>query len=180
MYQIKTTELDGCIEIIPNIFKDKRGVSSKIYHNTSFKKIGIKEEFKEDLIVTSKKGVIRGLHFQNKPFEQSKIVCCIKGSILDVILDLRKDSKTYGKYICVNIDTEVNNMVYIPSGFAHGYVALEEDTIILYKMSSEYMPEYEDGIRWDSMDIPWNVENPIISDRDKAFRKFSEYMANLD
>ncbi|WP_373600023.1 dTDP-4-dehydrorhamnose 3,5-epimerase [Paraclostridium bifermentans] len=175
MYNTINTELDGCVEIIPNVFKDKRGKSIKIYHNTTFKNLGITEEFKEDLIVTSNKGTLRGLHFQKKPYEQSKLIYCLKGSALDVILDIRKSSNTYGKYICINISANKGNMIYIPKGFAHGYLALEDDTIIGYKMSQEYNPEYEDGIKWDSLDIPWNIESPIISERDKLFKSFSDY-----
>ncbi|CEK39033.1 dTDP-4-dehydrorhamnose 3,5-epimerase [Paraclostridium sordellii] len=172
MYKIVKTKLDGCLEIVTNTFNDKRGKSIKTYHNTTFNYLGIKEEFKEDLMVISNKNVLRGLHFQKKPYEQSKIVFCIKGSILDVILDIRKDSVTYGEYILINISSEKNNMVYIPTGFAHGYLTLENDTIVGYKMSEEYAPEYEDGIKWDSLDIPWGIKNPIISDRDENLRDF--------
>ncbi|MDU3336061.1 dTDP-4-dehydrorhamnose 3,5-epimerase [Paraclostridium bifermentans] len=175
MYKIIKTELVGCMQIIPNIFNDKRGKSLKTYHKTTFKKLGIVEDFKEDLIVTSNKGVLRGLHFQKKPYEQSKLVYCLKGSVLDVVLDIRKNSNTYGKYICINLSGDKGNMIYIPAGFAHGYLSLEDNSIVGYKMSQEYNPEYEDGIKWNSLDIPWNIENPIISDRDKVFKSFIDY-----
>lgn len=175
MYNIVKTELDGCLEILPNIFEDKRGKSIKTYHNTTFKELGIKEEFKEDLIVISKKNVLRGLHFQKEPYEQSKVVYCIKGSILDVVLDIRRSSSTYGKHVCINISSDKNNMVYIPVGFAHGYLTLEDDTIVAYKMSEEYAPKYECGIKWDSVGIPWNINKPIVSDRDGNFKEFLQY-----
>lgn len=175
MYRIKKTNIENCIEIFPNVFEDNRGITIKPYHRKSFEDLGILEEFKEDLFVTSSKGVIRGLHFQKEPFEQSKLIYCVKGSILDVAIDMRKESKTYGQAVHFHIDSRKRNMAYIPSGFAHGYEVLEEDTMVVYKLSSMYAPEYEEGIRWDSVNIDWNTSNPLLSDKDKKWQTFLEY-----
>ncbi|MDB3085878.1 dTDP-4-dehydrorhamnose 3,5-epimerase [Clostridioides difficile] len=179
MYKIINTNLEGCVEILPDMFEDKRGTIIKPYHHPSFKELGINENFDEDLFVKSKKGVIRGLHFQRDPFGQSKLIYCISGSILDVAVDIRKDSKTYGEYVCFNLNAEKMNMAYIPNGFAHGYEVLEENTAVIYKLSSKYSPESEGGIKWDSMDICWNEKNPIISDKDKELPTFFEYTTNF-
>ncbi len=106
MYKVVKTKVEGCIELIPKIFEDKRGISVKPYHKSSFEKLGIHEQFREDLMVTSKKGVIRGLHFQNAPFEQSKLVYCIKGKVQDIVLDIRKSSPTYGKFQIIELSSQ--------------------------------------------------------------------------
>ncbi len=179
MYKIVKTSIDSCIEMIPNIFNDDRGNIIKTYHYPTFRDIGIDEIFNEDLISISKKGVIRGLHFQKKPFEQSKLVYCISGSILDVAVDIRAESSTYGKYVCFNLDSKKRNMAYIPSGFAHGYEALEDNTVVIYKLSSPYMPAMEGGIKWNSIDIPWRGLNQIISEKDSRLPSFKEYTDEL-
>ncbi|AXU48574.1 dTDP-4-dehydrorhamnose 3,5-epimerase [Clostridioides difficile] len=180
MYNIIKTKLKDCIEILPNVFEDSRGITIKPYHYPTFKKLGIEEFFNEDLFVTSKKGTIRGLHFQKEPFVQSKLVYCVSGSILDVAVDIRKDSPTYGEHVCFNIDSRKRNIAYIPNGFAHGYQALEENTIVIYKLSSPYSPSNEGGIKWDSMDINWNKINPIVSNKDEELPTFAEYIALSD
>lgn len=179
MYKIIRTNIEDCVEILPNIFEDIRGITIKPYHYPTFKNLGIDEVFNEDLLVESKKGVIRGLHFQREPFEQSKLVYCISGSILDVAVDIRKGSSTYGKYVCFNLDSKKRNIAYIPSGFAHGYEVLEYNTIVTYKLSSPYMPQTEGGIKWDSMGIPWRDNNPIISEKDSKLPSFQEYNDGL-
>ncbi|MFL8675405.1 MULTISPECIES: dTDP-4-dehydrorhamnose 3,5-epimerase [unclassified Clostridioides] len=176
MYNIIKTKLKDCVEIIPNIFEDSRGITIKPYHYPTFKNLGIEEFFNEDLFVTSKKGTIRGLHFQKEPFAQSKIIYCVSGSILDVAVDIRKDSPTYGEHVCFNIDSRKRNIAYIPNGFAHGYQVLEENTMVIYKLSSPYSPNNEGGIKWDSMNINWNKINPIISSKDNKLPTFAEYI----
>ncbi|PHV71369.1 dTDP-4-dehydrorhamnose 3,5-epimerase [Sporanaerobium hydrogeniformans] len=175
IYTIHNTRLPGCKEIICNGFYDNRGISIKYFHKSTFHLLDIKEEFFEDLMVTSKKGVIRGMHFQNPPFGQAKLVYCIKGRIKDVILDIREGSPTYGRYDTIELTEEKRNMLYIPEGFAHGYMALEEDSIIFYKMSNEYNKDYEGGIRWDSFGMNWGNEKFILSERDQSFKKLCQF-----
>lgn len=179
MYQINETTLDGCLRLEPKIFRDHRGTSIKTFHKDVLKECGVKNNFVEDLMVISYKNVLRGLHFQNPPFAQAKLVYCIKGGILDVVLDIRRDSPTYGKYQVFNMNALNFSMLYISEGFAHGYLSLEDDTIVMYKMSSVYKKELEGGIRWNSIDIPWGINKPIISERDENFVAFSDFKSNF-
>ncbi|WP_296559016.1 dTDP-4-dehydrorhamnose 3,5-epimerase [uncultured Acetobacterium sp.] len=180
MYQVNKTALDGCLRLEPNIFRDHRGTSIKTFHIEDFRDYGINNNFVEDLIVVSNKNVLRGLHFQNPPFAQAKLVYCVKGSILDVVLDIRRDSPTYGNYEMFNIDASNFSILYIKEGFAHGYLALEVDTVVMYKMSSVYNKKLEGGIRWNSIDIPWGISKPIISERDESFVAFNDFRSNFN
>lgn len=174
MYIIKEINLQGCKEVIPTFFIDNRGESIKTFHFSSFNEIGINNVFKEDLLVTSYKNVFRGMHFQMPPFEQAKIVYCIKGRIIDIVLDIRVGSPTYGKYQMVELDGHKKNMLYIPAGFAHGYISLEE-SIMFYKMSNEYNKGAEGGIRGDSIGLNFDIKEMIISERDKQFVRLEEF-----
>jgi dTDP-4-dehydrorhamnose 3,5-epimerase len=177
MYQIVNTGLKGCFEFTPKIFTDHRGTSIKPYNVDMLKRMGITHGFAEDLMVTSCKGVLRGLHFQKMPFEQAKLIWCAKGSIFDVAVDIRKDSPTFGKFAVFYIDSLKHNIAYIPAGFAHGYQVLEDDTIVFYKMSSVYSPEHEGGIRYDSINIPWPLENAIVSAKDTELPGFKDFIS---
>ncbi len=179
MYQVNKTTLDGCLRLEPNIFRDDRGISIKTFHIEDFNDYGINKNFVEDLIVVSNKNVLRGLHFQNPPFDQAKLVYCVKGRILDVVLDIRRGSPTYGNYEMFNINASNFSILYLKEGFAHGYLSLEEGTIVMYKMSSVYNKEFEGGIRWNSIDIPWGISDPIISERDKNFVAFNDFKSNF-
>jgi len=179
MYEIKETQIKGLVEIIPKIFNDVRGTSIKPFHSEEFARLGFCNVFNEDLLVVSGKGVLRGLHYQNPPYAQAKLVYCISGSILDVVLDIRAGSPTYGRYETFCLSGKMHNMLYIPEGFAHGYLALEDNSIVMYKMSNVYAPEFEGGIRWDSIGVDWGVENPIISERDKGFLPFSQFKSEF-
>lgn len=119
------------------------------------------------------------MHFQSPPFGQAKLVYCIKGRIKDVVLDIRQGSPTYGQYEVIELTGEKKNMLYIPEGFAHGYIALEDESIMFYKMSNEYNKEAEDGIRWDSFGMDWGYDNDsiILSDRDKQFQTFDTFIS---
>ncbi len=179
MYEAIETSLKGCIKLIPKVFEDNRGISIKIYHKDEYKKMGIKEDFVEDLIVVSNKDVLRGLHFQNPPYGQAKLIFCMKGKVMDVVLDIRKGSPSYGMYELFELSEENKHILYVPEGFAHGYISLQDETILMYKMSSLYMPAYESGIKWDSLGIPWMIKKPIISERDKSFISFKDFNSNF-
>lgn len=175
MYIVEETKLKGCFKIIPRRFSDHRGTSVKPFHMDEFIKLGLQYNFEEDLIVTSYKNVLRGMHFQNPPYAQGKLVYCIKGNIMDVVIDIRNGSSTYGKHEVFSLTGSNNNIIYIPEGFAHGYLSLDDDSIVMYKMLSVYKPEFESGIRWDSLGINWGFENPIISERDMNFVPFEKF-----
>jgi dTDP-4-dehydrorhamnose 3,5-epimerase len=164
------TKLHGLYLLEPKVFEDVRGYFLESYNQETFKKIGIDVGFVQDNQSLSSKGTLRGLHFQKPPYAQAKLVRVITGSILDVAVDIRTDSKTYGKYFSAILDGENKRMLYIPEGFAHGFLALENNTLIQYKCSNLYNKESEGGIIWNDPDINinWEIDyEPIISDKDK-------------
>lgn len=154
---------------------DKRGSFSKIFNCTDFENLSIDLDIKESYYSVSNKDVIRGMHFQTPPSEHNKFVTVINGAIVDVILDLRKNSETYGKAISVELNGEENKGIYIPIGCAHGFKSLCDDTITLYNVSSVYDKEADCGVRYDSFEFDWEVENPIISERDLSFELFKDF-----
>ncbi|WP_234119699.1 dTDP-4-dehydrorhamnose 3,5-epimerase [Clostridium hydrogenum] len=164
---IKESKLAGCFLIEPNIFKDDRGTLVKPYHSETFKELGLHDEFNEEIIVTSKKNVIRGLHFQCPPLPQIKVVSCVNGEILDVVVDIRKGSPTYGEWEGFVLNNINNYALYVPEGLAHGYAVLKDNTVVCYKMSNIFSADLDGGIRWNSLDIDWKISNPIISEKDK-------------
>ncbi|MCK5846734.1 MAG: dTDP-4-dehydrorhamnose 3,5-epimerase [Bacteroidales bacterium] len=166
--QIIKTKIEGLLIIKPNVFKDERGYFYESYNKFNFKKLGLENEFVQDNESQSQKNVLRGLHFQKPPFAQGKLVRVIKGAVIDVAVDLRPNSKTYGQWEAVEL-TESNKLLYwIPAGFAHGFVTLEEDTIFSYKCTNEYNKESEGSLRWNdpTLNIDWGVMDPILSVKD--------------
>ncbi|MGB3617414.1 MAG: dTDP-4-dehydrorhamnose 3,5-epimerase [Catalinimonas sp.] len=169
----KPSYLAGVFEIRPRVFKDHRGFFLESYNERVFAAHGIAREFVQDNYSFSNKGVIRGLHFQRPPHAQAKLVRVARGRALDVVVDLRHGSPTFGQIDCFELSADANNMVWIPEGFAHGFEALEE-TILMYKCSGFYDRDSEDGIIWSdpALDIPWQVKAPQISDKDTALPLF--------
>lgn len=165
--QIKTTDFEGLIEIIPAIYHDDRGWFYEFYKKDSFQNAGITTTFVQENQSFSKKGVVRGLHLQLPPYEQAKLVTVISGKVMDVVVDIRKGSKTFGEvYYCL-LEGERHNMLMVPEGFAHGFVALE-DSVFFYKCSNTYNKQAETGIRWNDpqLNIDWIVDSPILSEKD--------------
>ena len=163
------TDFEGLYIIKSNCFKDLRGSFIKLYNNKEFSKHGLNFQINEYYFSTSKKNVIRGMHFQLPPFSHSKMINVLTGSIIDVVVDLRKSSKTFMKFFKVKIDNP-NVSLFIPKGFAHGFKSLEDNTTVQYFVSSIYKPEYDTGIKYNSFGYDWDhIENPIISERDKNF-----------
>lgn len=175
--QIIKTEIEDLIIINPEVFEDERGYFFESWNKESFKKNGIDVDFLQDNQSFSSKGVIRGLHFQNPPFEQGKLVRVITGSVLDVAVDIRKKSPTYGKYIAVELTEKNKTMFWIPPGFAHGFSTLENNTILSYKCSGIYNKEAEDALLWNdpTLNIDWKISEPIISSKDKNSKKFISF-----
>lgn len=151
-------------------FEDDRGFFMELYKYSSLARLGIKEYFVQDNYSVSKKGVIRGLHYQKSPMAQAKLVRCINGEIFDVSVDIRKGSHTYGQWVGVRLSSQDGSMIYIPVGFAHGFAVLSDFAEVIYKCTKEYSPEDERGIIWDDPDIniKWHVNEPIISEKDKT------------
>lgn len=163
------TLIKGLLLIQPKVFQDDRGYFYEPYNKKVFAGIGINDEFMQDNQSLSQKGVVRGLHFQKPPHAQSKLIRVLQGSVWDVAVDIRKNSPTYGQYYGVELSEKNKTILYIPEGFAHGFVTLEDNTIFLYKCSRFYNKESEDSIFWNDPDIkiPWNISNPILSEKDK-------------
>jgi dTDP-4-dehydrorhamnose 3,5-epimerase/CDP-3, 6-dideoxy-D-glycero-D-glycero-4-hexulose-5-epimerase len=154
---------------------DSRGTFVKTFHESTLIEYGIYFTLRESYFSFSKKDVIRGMHFQLPPFQHSKIVFCPQGAILDVIVDLRKDSPTYGQYFAHELSAENHKAVYIPEGFAHGFKSLADDTLTYYLVSSEHNKKCDTGIRYDSFGYDWAVNEPIVSARDMSFVSLKEF-----
>ena len=156
-------------------FKDERGSFIKTFNAPLFMQEGIDFELKESYFSYSNKDVIRGMHFQLPPHDHSKIVFCPRGAILDVILDLRKDSPTFGQFEAQILSEENNKAYYIPMGFAHGFKALTADAMTFYLVSSAYHQASDTGIRWDSFGFDWECNSPLVSARDKSFELLKNF-----
>jgi len=177
--KIKTTSFDGLIEIFPDVYADDRGWFYEFYKEETFKKNHLHYTFVQENQSFSKKGVVRGLHFQHPPYAQAKLVTALTGKVLDVVVDLRPTSKTFKQtYYCL-LESSKRNMLLVPEGFAHGFSALE-DSIFFYKCSNGYNRESEAGIRWDDpeLKIEWRVENPIISRKDAELPTLAALLEN--
>ena len=174
----KTFAIDGLLLIEPKIFQDDRGYFYETYNNEVFIKNGVDVNFLQDNESLSSKGVLRGLHFQNPPYEQGKLIRVGSGSILDVAVDIRKESKTYGKYETVILSEKNKLMFWVPPGFAHGFLSLEENTKLLYKCTNVYNKQAESGIIWDDkeLNIDWNYVNPSVSEKDKELSDFNSFV----
>lgn len=175
--QIKKTSLIDCYEITPNIFVDKRGEFVKTFHHDLFKEYQLETQFVEQYYSVSCRGVLRGLHFQIPPKEHVKLVYCPVGEIMDVVVDLRKDSPTYGQFESLDISAEKKNMVYIPKGMAHGFLVKSEIAIVVCSLSTVFSPEHDGGIRWNSLKISWPDLSLILSEKDKELPIFSEFIS---
>ena len=175
------TPIKGLLVLQPNVFADERGHFFESWSKQAFKKIGLELDFVQDNQSLSEKGVLRGLHFQNPPFSQGKLVRVIKGKVLDVAVDIRKESSTYGQYFSIELSSENKTMFWLPPGFAHGFVTLEDDTIFTYKCTGVYNKESEEALLWcdNDLKIDWGIDNPTISDKDKIAPHFSKFISQF-
>ncbi|MBN2402975.1 MAG: dTDP-4-dehydrorhamnose 3,5-epimerase [Spirochaetes bacterium] len=167
-FDFKKLEIDGLVLIEPRIFKDERGFFLESYKRSDFVANGIEYNFLQDNHSLSGRNVIRGLHYQHAPKAQGKLVRVMTGSVWDVAVDIRRSSPTYLKWLSVELSGENNKMLFIPPGFAHGFLALTDNVHLVYKCTEEYDPKLDTGIRWDDPDIgvKWPVADPIISSKD--------------
>ena len=175
--QVNKTPFEGLLEIIPSIFHDERGWFFEFYSEREFQKHGITTKFVQENQSYTKKGIIRGLHFQRAPHAQAKLVTVMEGKVLDVVVDLRKDSRTFGQSYTYVLDSKLRNMLLVPAGFAHGFAALE-DSLFFYKCSDLYFPELEGGIIWNdpALAIDWQIEKPLLSPKDLRFPTLEEFL----
>lgn len=175
-FNFERLDISDVILIKPQVFNDNRGFFMESYKKSDFERYGITSEFVQDNHSSSIKNVIRGLHFQKPPAEQSKLVKCVSGKIFDVAVDLRKNSKTFLKWVSAELTRENGWMLFIPKGFAHGFLTLSDRAEIVYKCDAEYSKENDCGIRYDDPDIniSWGVDNPVLSDKDLKLKFYRE------
>ena len=173
--KIRELSIPGCFEIQPDVLKDKRGSFVKTFHWDIFCKHGLTTNFAEEYYSCSKKGVLRGFHFQLPPHDHIKIVYCVSGTIMDVIVDLRVGSPTYGEYAAFELSGEKANMLYLDKGIAHGFYTKSDSALVMYKVTTVYAPEHDAGILWNSAGVPWPDDMPVLSKRDKSFPPFCQF-----
>ncbi len=176
--KVSTTSLKDVLVISPNVFKDSRGYFFESFNSITWEKYQLPTVFVQDNQSFSTKGVLRGLHFQHGDYAQGKLVRVIAGRVLDVAVDIRQDSPTFGQWEFFELDGESNTMVYIPEGFAHGFLALE-DSIFSYKCTKGYHKESEGGLLWNdpTLNIAWPIEHPIVSEKDLILPTLEAYLA---
>jgi dTDP-4-dehydrorhamnose 3,5-epimerase len=173
--ELRPTNIRGCFTIQPVKRNDERGYFVKTFVRDLLEKAGLETNFPEEYHSSSHQCVIRGLHFQRPPYQHAKLVYCVAGAVLDAVLDLRVGSPSYAQHQTFNLNADNATMLYVPAGLAHGFEALEQHTVILYKVSSVYAPTHDDGVRWDSTGIRWNTTSPIVSSRDRGFARLEDF-----
>ncbi len=175
-FEFKRLEIEDVILVKPKVFPDNRGYFMEMFREDMFIEGGIKTRFVQDNHSYSRKGVLRGLHFQYEPYSQAKLVFCAKGTIFDVAVDIRPDSPTFGKHVSVILSDMNHYMLFIPRGFAHGFQVLSDEAYVFYKVDNYYAPGHEGDIIWNDPDlnITWPIKEPILSEKDKKWPRLSE------
>ena len=185
MIEVKQTSIPGVVIIEPKVFGDNRGYFLESFNAREFReKTGMEVNFVQDNESKSRYGVLRGLHFQRPPFAQSKLVRVVKGKVVDVAVDIRKGSPTYGKYVAVELMGENHRQIFIPKGFAHGFVVLSDEAVFQYKCDEFYHPEAEGAIAWDDADIaiPWPLpmSDIILSEKDRHHPQLKDFVSPFE
>lgn len=177
--KIIKTPIEDLLVIQPTVFEDSRGYFFESYNKQVFHAKGINVDFVQDNQSLSQTGVLRGLHFQKPPYAQGKLVTVIKGAIIDVAIDIRKKSTTYGKHFNIELNEQNKTMLWIPEGFAHGFLTIKNDTIFSYKCTNFYNKESEETILWNDNNIAinWGIDNPTLSEKDKVGTKFIDFIS---
>lgn len=177
MIQIEKGRIPGLLTVHPTVHADDRGIFVKTFHEDWFAAAGIPTVWPERFYSRSHRGVIRGLHFQRPPADHEKLVYCASGEALDVVVDLRTGSPTYGEFEVIHLDDESWDMVFVPKGLAHGFATIRDGTVMAYATSTVHDPARDSGIRWDSVAAPWPFDDPVISERDAALPILSEFVS---
>jgi len=180
-FDFRQLAIPDLVLIEPKMFGDDRGAFLEIYKHSEFVRSGIPEHFVQDNYSRSIRGVLRGLHYQLGPKAQGKLVRCVQGRIFDVAVDIRKGSPTYGRWDGEELSGENGLMLFIPAGFAHGFLTLSDSAEVLYKCTEEYSPAHDRGIIWSDPDIniPWAVADPLLSDKDRLHPRLREAENNF-
>ncbi len=169
------TGIEGCVVVEAFSLRDERGSFCKPYHRDDFLKNGIDFTITEQFYSVSAKNVLRGMHFQLPPKATAKLITCLEGKVFDVVVDLRKSSPTFMAVFSVELKEGDSKMLYIPEGLAHGFCSLEDNSTLLYLCSEVYSPEHDSGVKWDSVNINWPVNDPLISERDQGLVRFENF-----
>lgn len=169
MFEVQATPLRDCWEVLPKVHEDARGRFVKTFHGPEFARLGLPTHWQEEYHSLSRRGVLRGMHFQTPPRHHAKAVTCLAGEVLDVVLDLRNGSPSFGQCAAFSLSAARGSILVIPAGCAHGFLTLSDEALLHYKVSTVYAPEHDAGIRWDGFGFSWPVTDPILSDRDRAF-----------
>ncbi len=173
--KIEATPLPGCFAIQPTVFDDLRGRFVKVFHEPAFTEHGLVARFAEDYYSVSRKGVLRGMHFQTPPSDHVKLVYCVSGEILDAVVDLRRGSPTYGQHFMLELTAAKANILYVPRGMAHGFYTRSEEATVIYKVETVHAPSEDAGIAWNGCGISWPSDAPILSTRDQRFPTLAEF-----
>jgi dTDP-4-dehydrorhamnose 3,5-epimerase len=178
--EVRNSTIEGLFEIFPTVLRDSRGWFLESYNKDKFQELDLDFNFVQDNLSFSKAGVLRGIHFQTAPHEQGKLVKVVQGEVLDVAVDLRPESPTFGSYEKVVLTAEKQNMFFIPEGFGHAFYAIT-DAFLFYKCTKTYQAKFDSGIAYDDPDlaIDWNTDKPIISEKDKNLQSFQVYKSEL-
>ncbi len=177
---VMETAIAGCYEILPKVVGDTRGSFVKTFHAETFSNYGLCTDWPEEYFSISRRGVLRGLHFQTPPHHHDKLVYCVEGAVLDAVVDLRKGSPSFGNHLVLELTADKANMLYIPNGIAHGFYVVSDSATMMYKVSSMYAPEHDTGIRWNSAGIGWPDAKPIVSARDAGLPAFCAFESPFD
>ena len=167
MIDVVDTLLSGVSVLAPRVWRDERGELVKVFQAEIFAGLGIAFATVEEFFSTSRRNVIRGMHFQRPPFDHDKLVYCIEGSVLDVVLDMRCGSPDFGKAKSVELSSENRKVLFMPRGVAHGFLATSDSCVMVYQTSTAHSPSHDSGVRWDSFEFDWGIQMPIVSERDR-------------
>lgn len=180
--EVTKTNFDGLLIMQPRVFKDDRGYFFEYFRKDVLKDFGVNVEFVQSNESQSQKNVLRGLHFQNPPFEQGKLIRVVKGAVMDVTVDIRKSSPNYGQWFAYELNEENKTILWIPPGFAHGFLTLSDNTIFQYECTNYYHKDSEGSIRWNdpTINIDWKISDPIISDKDKFAPLFKDFVSRFN
>lgn len=173
--ELRRLSIPGCVELRPSVLQDERGSFVKPFQESMFRSAGLPVDFPERYYSTSHQGVIRGLHFQVPPRQHHKLVYCVAGRVLDVMVDLRQGSPSFGEVAAIELNDQQWNALFLPVGLAHGFACLSEVAVMAYSVGSEYLPAADTGVRWDSIDFDWPITDPVVSARDRSLPALGTY-----
>ncbi len=174
--EILPLPMSGLFELHFVRHTDQRGYLQKVVHEPTYRARGLSSSFSEQFFSVSKKGVLRGMHFQWPPFDHDKLVYCVQGSVLDVVMDLRTSSKTYGQCLGLELSFAKANGLYIPKGFAHGFYCQTDEATLTYNVTTPHQPEADCGVLWSSIPFDWGAKNPVVSVRDQALIPWQDFV----